>query len=112
MGFAGVYCCLSQNPRNLGELDTSLKKVFGGTKDFSSVIIEVSCLSGFKRTTAGGVYGDEATVLQEGLVAHYHQGKDNRWLVPEGLLNLDALWITRSSFAYMTSLERGVLGME
>ena len=112
MGFSGVYCCMSQNPRNLGELDTSLKKVFGGSKDFASVILEVSCLSGFKRTTAGGVYGDEATVLQEGLVAHYHAGKDNRWLVPEGLLNLDAVWITRSSFAYMTSLERGVLGME
>ena len=110
MGFAGVYCCLSQNPRNLGELDASLKKVFGGTKDFASVIIEVSCLSGFKRTTAGGVVGDEATVREEGLVAHYHVGKDNRWLVPEGLVNLDALWITRSSFAYMSPMERMALG--
>ena len=62
MGFAGVYCCLSQNPRNLGELDTSPKKVFGGTKDFASEIVEVSCVSGFKRTTYGGVVGDEATV--------------------------------------------------
>ena len=110
MGFAGVYCCLSQNPRNLGELDASLKKVFGGTKDFASVIIEVSCLSGFKRTTAGGVVGDEATVREEGLVAHYHVGKDNRWLVPEGLVNLDALWITRSSFAYSSLMERMALG--
>ena len=110
MDFAGVYCCLTQNPRNLGDLDASIKKVFGGTKDFASVSLEVSCLSGFKRTAGGGVVGDETTLREEGLVAHYHSGKDSRWLVPEGLVNLDALWITRSSFACMTSLARTTLG--
>ena len=110
MGFAGVYCCLAQNPRHLGELADTMTKVFGGSKDFASVIFEVSCDSGLKKNTYGGVYGDEATVREQGLVAHYHAGKDNRWLVPEGLVNLDAVWITSSSFARITSTDQMSLG--
>ena len=105
MNFAGVYSCLEVNPRNLGELSKCQGKVFGGPKDIASVKFEINCMSGVKKSEWGGVPGDEATVREEGLVAHYKAGKDNRWLVPEGLINLNAVWITSLSFAQMTSLD-------
>ncbi len=32
------------------------------------------------------------------MIAHYHSGDDNRWLVPHAVNHIKAIWLTSSNF--------------
>ena len=47
---------------------------------------------------SGGVEVD-AEVVKQGYIAHMRTSGENRWCVPENIVNLEAVWICNSSFS-------------
>jgi len=71
----------------------------------SHVVFEITCKGVAQRLTCGGTEADNQ-VVREGKISHMRPksgGKDaeNRWMVPEELIRLDAIWLSFDSFEYL-----------
>ncbi len=93
----GVYAILAQNPRTVDEmLKICGKKILNGKKDESGAVWEVAVLAESKKLTSGGTAADDEACRQ-GYVAHMVTSSENRWCIPEHLLQLKALWVRDGS---------------
>ena len=72
------------------------KKVLDGTKDQSGVVWEVVVTAESKKLTSGGAKADNET-CEQGYVSHMVTRTDNRWCIPEDLLQLKAVWVRDGS---------------
>ena len=97
MSFDGIYCMLVQQPKSNGCMAELQEKVFEGHRDLANVIFEIGCKGSHFALSSGGVDAD-AEVVRQGYIAHMKKGKENRWCVPESIVNLDAVWLCPSSF--------------
>ena len=89
---------LCMQPTGFGDLLPVQKTVFEGAKNQSDVVIELNCKGQHKSLGTGGTWADDETV-QEGWIAHMKTTGENRWCVPEAIINLTAFWICNSSWA-------------
>ena len=104
MSFDGIYCMLVQQPKSNGCMADMQTKVFEGPRDFANVIFEISCQGSSFALKYGGVEAD-AEVVRQGYIAHMRSKKENRWCVPESIVNLDAVWICTTSFEQVTGMD-------
>ena len=104
MAFAGIYCMLVQQPKSPGCLHDAQKLVFDGKRDCSNVVFEISCKGSSMSLKSGGIPAD-AEVVEQGYIAHMKTSSENRWCVPEHIVNLEAVWICHSSFAFVSGLD-------
>ena len=65
---------------------------------------EISCQGSSFALKYGGVEAD-AEVVRQGYIAHMRTAKENRWCVPESIVNLDAVWICTTSFENVTGMD-------
>ena len=88
---------LALSPRNLDDMISVCgKKALNGKKDHSGVVWEVVVTAEFKRLTRGGTAADNETCAQ-GYVSHMVTSTENRWCIPEDLLQLKAVWVRDGS---------------
>jgi len=91
MNYAGVYCMMYKNASTIEHLKELFGKVSGGKRDYAGVVVELSSTSKCKRLKSGGIEADELWCKQ-GFVAHQRTATEDRWLVPENHLTMEALW--------------------
>ena len=104
LSFDGIHCMLVQQPKSLGCLSKIQSQVFEGKRDFAHVVFEIRCKGISIALKCGGVDAD-AEVVRQGYIAHMRTAKENRWCVPESIVNIDAVWICTTSFEEVTSMD-------
>ncbi|MFM7984512.1 MAG: hypothetical protein ACKPKO_34820 [Candidatus Fonsibacter sp.] len=104
ISFDGIYCMLVQQPKSSGCLPDAQELVFDGKRDTSSVVFEINCMGSKIALKSGGVWAD-AEVVKQGYIAHMRTSSENRWCVPQHMVNLEAVWICHSSFATSSGLD-------
>ena len=57
------------------------------------VVWEIAATAEFKKLTSGGTAADGKTCAQ-GYISHMVTSSENRWCIPEHLLQLTALWVS------------------
>ena len=95
---------LVQQPKSPGCLHDAQELVFEGKSDFSNVVFEISCMGSKTALKSGGVPAD-AEVVNQGYISHMKTSGENRWCVPEHMVNLEAVWICHTSFATASGLD-------
>ncbi len=107
MSYSGVYCLLTVNPRNFDELKREIfHKAVVHPKNTSNVMFELKASGYHSPTQSDGTWGDNA-IASEGRIAHYKSGKESRWLVPEDLIFLKAVWLNDDSILNIATLDFG-----
>ncbi|MFM7979796.1 MAG: hypothetical protein ACKPKO_10810, partial [Candidatus Fonsibacter sp.] len=67
------------------------------------LFFEMSCMGSNTALKCGGVPAD-AEVVKQGYIAHVRTSGENRWCVPQHMVNLEAVWICHSSLATSSGL--------
>ena len=73
-------------------LQTCGNKGLGGKKDLCGAVWEIAATAEFKKLTSGGTAADGKTCAQ-GYISHMVTSSENRWCIPEQLIQLKALWV-------------------
>ena len=95
---------LCMQPTGFGDLLLVQKLVFEGAKNQSDVVFELNGKGQHKPLAIGGTWADDQTV-EEGWIAHMRTTGENRWCVPEAIINLTAFWICNNSWAIFSETE-------
>ena len=100
MGFNGVYCVATMNPGNNFQnvKDYVFEKLVSHGKNEAKVMFELKATGLHKATQKDGTWGDNETAAG-GFIGHYSSGKKehNRWIIPEDLIHLVAVWVNDES---------------
>jgi hypothetical protein len=108
MSFAGVYCMMVQNAVNVEDLKPCAAKVMGGKRDFTGVVCEIKAHGVSEPISRGGIEADEE-ICRRGHISHMKTRSEDRWLVPEDLVELKAFWFGPNCLANIKSTDVIVL---
>jgi len=105
MQFAGVYCVLTVQPKNFEDIKRDVaSKVLGGRRDYAGVSFELIA-KGKYDSHRSGTTDTDAESVHMGRVSHMKTTTENRWCVPEDLIELHALWLHDGSLPNMDTVD-------
>ena len=89
---------MCKNASTIEHMKELMSKVSGGKLDYAGVVVELSLVSKRQSLKNGGIEADERW-CKKGFVAHQKTSSEDRWLVPETQITMEALWFADGCLA-------------